>query len=218
MNNRRTSLEIIAPDVDEAVARAEAELHVSADQLDVEVLDTGDPDAGREARVRVLVRDEEPLEMAFAREVLEEILERMQIEATVHTGYAEADDSGRQPPILLDVQGQDLGLLIGRRGETLRALQYLVRVIVTRQLDRQVNLVVDVEGFRSRREMQLNRLAQQMAQQAVMRGQTVSLEPMPANERRIVHLALRDNDDVRTESVGEGNRRKVTIIPNPQSE
>ena len=152
--------------------------------------------------------------MSFAREVLEEILERMQIPAQVHTRMGESEDSDRDPPIILDIQGQDLGILIGRRGETLSALQYLVRVIVARQLARGVNLLVDVEGFRIRREAQLSQLAQRMAQQAVQSSTTVTLEPMPANERRLVHIALRDNADVHTESVGEGSRRKVTIIPN----
>ncbi len=222
MSQQRTSLEIIAPDVDEAVARAQAELNVSADQIEVEVLDIGDPEAGREARVRVLLRVEEAeeeeveesLEMSFAREVLEEILERMQIPVQVQARMGESEDSDRDPPIILDIEGQDLGILIGRRGETLSALQYLVRVIVARQLARAVNLLVDVEGFRSRREAQLNQMAQRMAQQAVQSSTTVTLEPMPANERWQVHIALRDNADVHTESVGEGSSRKVTIIPN----
>ncbi len=222
MSQQRTSLEIIAPDVDEAVARAQADLNVSADQIEVEVLDEGDPEAGREARVRVLLRVEEAeeeeveesLEMSFAREVLEEILERMQIPAQVYARMEESDGSDRDPPIILDIQGQDLDILIGRRGETLSALQYLVRVIVARQLARGVNLLVDIEGFRSRREAQLSQMAQRMAQQAVQSSTTVTLEPMPANERRLVHIALRDNADVRTESLGEGSHRKVTIIPN----
>lgn len=77
--------------------------------------------------------------------------------------------------------------------------------------------MVDVEGYRARRERQLRRLARRMAQQAVERGRTMVLEPMPAHERRIIHLELRDHEQVRTESVGEGERRKVTIIPtNPR--
>jgi spoIIIJ-associated protein len=104
-------------------------------------------------------------------------------------------------------------MLIGRRGETLTALQYITRLIASRELQRRANIVLDVEGYKSRREQMLRRLANRMADQAIQLGRTVSLEPMPPYERRIVHLALRDHPEVTTQSVGEGDRRKVTIIP-----
>jgi spoIIIJ-associated protein len=104
-------------------------------------------------------------------------------------------------------------MLIGRRGETLAALQYITRLIASRELQRRANIVIDVEGYKTRREEMLRRLATRMAEQAVQLGRTVALEPMPPYERRIVHLALRDNPQVRTESTGEGEHRKVTIIP-----
>jgi spoIIIJ-associated protein len=103
--------------------------------------------------------------------------------------------------------------LIGRKGETLAALQRIVRLIVGSRFARWVHLVVDVDGYKQRREESLRRLAGRMAEEAVRSGRTVVLEPMPPYERRIVHLALREDVDVRTQSVGTGNRRRVTIIP-----
>jgi len=113
----------------------------------------------------------------------------------------------------LDIHGDDLSILIGRRGETLTALQYITRLIVGKELKRPVAVLIDIEGYRARRESQIRRLAQQMAKQAIETSQTMSLEPMPAYERRVVHIELRDNPDVDTVSVGERDQRKVTIIP-----
>ncbi len=143
---------------------------------------------------------------------LQELLEKMHIKAQVEVLRAAAPE-GESAPWVLQIHGQDLGVLIGRRGETLSALQYITRLIASRELQRRANIVLDVEGYKARREKVLQRLAQRMADQAVRTGRIVSLEPMPPYERRIVHLALRDRPDVTTESVGEGARRKVTIIP-----
>jgi len=106
-----------------------------------------------------------------------------------------------------------LNVLIGRRGKTLYALQYITRLILGKELKRPVAVVIDVEGYRARKEKQLRRLARRMAQQALETGRTMSLEPMAPNERRIIHIELRDDPNVSTVSVGEGDRRKVTIVP-----
>ncbi|MBF8283093.1 MAG: hypothetical protein HW378_2008 [Anaerolineales bacterium] len=151
--------------------------------------------------------------LQVARQSLEELLAKMKIKAEVRASWGAPQEPGEAPQLLLDVQGNDLGMLIGRKGETLAALQYIVRLIISKQLNQAVSLAVDVEGYRQRREQQLRRMAQRVAEQAVQRGRTMTLEPMPANERRIIHLELRDHLAVRTESVGEGDRRKVTIIP-----
>jgi len=151
--------------------------------------------------------------LQVARQSLEELLAKMKIKAEVRASWGAPEEPGAAPQLLLDVQGNDLGMLIGRKGETLAALQYIVRLIISKQLNQAVSLAVDVEGYRQRREEQLRRMAQRLAEQAVERGRTMTLEPMPANERRIIHLELRDHLAVRTESVGEGDRRKVTIIP-----
>ena len=145
-------------------------------------------------------------------ETLQELLSYLQVDAKVVAKAARTEDDEPQH-WTLEIQGRDLGALIGRRGETLAALQYITRLISSRDLERRAHIVIDVEGYKSRRETMLRRLAKRMADQAVQRGRTVSLEPMPPHERRIIHLALRDNPDVTTESVGEGDRRKVTIVP-----
>jgi spoIIIJ-associated protein len=145
-------------------------------------------------------------------ETLRELLHHMDINAKVVARPAKSESDEAQH-WTLEIQGRDLGALIGRRGETLAALQYITRLIASRDLERRANIVIDVEGYKSRRETMLRRLAKRMAEQAIQRGRTVSLEPMPPHERRIIHLALRDNPNVTTESVGEGDHRKVTIIP-----
>lgn len=116
-------------------------------------------------------------------------------------------------PLQINIVGDDLGVLIGRRGETLRDLQFLTRLIVSRQVGRWPDVVVDVEGYKAHRADALVALAQRMADRVRSTGQPVTLEPMPAYERRIVHLALRDDKDVYTESTGEGDARKVQILP-----
>ncbi len=160
--------------------------------------------------------DQSPTEdqrQQIARETLEELLAKMRIKAQVTATWNAPDEPGEPRSLLLDVRGDDLGILIGPRGETVAALQYITRLIVSKELGEGLNLVVDVEGHRRRREEQLRRMARKMAEQAVQRQRTMSLEPMSPAERRIVHLELREHPDVRTESIGEGDRRKVTIIP-----
>jgi len=149
---------------------------------------------------------------ALAHELLSDLLKHLGVEADVQAGYTEAAE-GEEPPLLLDVVGRDLGILIGRRGDTLAALQFLTRLMFNRHTRRWVNVVVDVEGYKARRERTLRELALRMAERAVVTGRVVALEAMPPAERRIVHLALRDYPDVTTQSIGEGEGRKVTIIP-----
>ena len=147
-----------------------------------------------------------------ARQTLEELLEQMGIHAQIEDYIKQPLDEEDYYKLVLNVQGRDLGFLIGRRGETLEALQYLTRLIVGREVERRVNLVVDVEGYRVRRERSLQQLAQRMAERTVTTGRRQVLEPMSAAERRIVHVALRHHADVMTESVGQDENRKVTIF------
>lgn len=161
------------------------------------------------------VIDDENLEEdgKVGKEVLSEILQKMGVSGTVavHRGDPNRDDE--EAPWILDVQGEAVSSLIGRRGETLSSLQYITRLIASRKLQRRANIIVDVSGYKARRSGRLETLAIRMADQAVQQAKTVSLEPMPPNERRIVHLTLRDRDDVYTKSTGEGASRKVTIVP-----
>lgn len=147
------------------------------------------------------------------KQVLNEILEKMMIKAEVSVHRSEASRPGENAPWLLDVKGPNLSILIGRRGETLSALQYITRLITSRRLQRRANIIIDVAGYKSQRSDRLRQLALRMADQAVKQARTISLEPMPPNERRIVHLTLRNREDVFTKSTGEGDARKVTIVP-----
>ncbi len=153
-------------------------------------------------------------EARVAGEVVQDLLRRMGIDARVQAHRAEAAEEEGEPPWVLDIQGRDLGVLIGRHGETLDALQYITRLIVSRETQGRANIVLDVEGYKMRREVSLRKLAATMAAQARQLGRTMTLEPMPPNERRIIHLALRDDHTVSTESVGAGENRRVTIVPN----
>jgi spoIIIJ-associated protein len=244
MKETRTSIEAIAPSIEEAILKGAQEWGLPPDAFDVEVLDEGTKGllgfGVRQARVRLTVKsasetdnadlkregtirqvdqiqpsvegnDEEALQITH--DTVSELLQRMGIEARIEARWGEADAPGKIRPLFLDIHGDDLSILIGRRGETLTALQYITRLIVGKELKRPVAVLIDVEGYRARRERQIRRLAQQMASQAIETSRTMSLEPMPAYERRIVHIELRENPDVDTVSVGERDQRKVTIIP-----
>jgi spoIIIJ-associated protein len=150
---------------------------------------------------------------ALGAEALMELLAQMNIKADVDINRARPDGAEEDPPWILDIHGSDLGILIGRRGDTLNALQYITRLIVSREIQERANIVVDVEGYKARRESALRKLAQRMATKAKRQGRTITLDPMPPNERRIIHITLRADNDVTTESVGSGNQRKVTIVP-----
>lgn len=163
-----------------------------------------------EAVVKVTRRRSEEATRAaviLAKEVLEKLLSLMRIPATIHVN--EPSPSGA---ISLDITGPDLGILIGRRGNTLSCLQYLVYLMVSHQMKARVPVTIDVEGYRERRREALKSLAIRMAERVKNTGQSVTMEPMPASERRIIHLTLRDYPGVTTQSIGEGEDRKVTIV------
>ena len=155
-------------------------------------------------------------EEKVAKEIVRELLEHMGVTAdvvAVDNPSTMALDPEDPPTIFIDILGQDLGMLIGRRGDHLSQLQYLVNLIANRRLDRWTRVVVDVEGYRTRREESLIGLAERIGRQVARSRRAIMLEPMPPNERRIVHLTLRGNPDVTTESSGEGNLRRVTVQP-----
>jgi spoIIIJ-associated protein len=207
--------------VDEAVEKALAELGLDRSQVDVEVVREGRGGilgiGGEEARVVVRPKEGDALEgedVRCAVEVLETLLSYLQIEASVRVRAPETPGDGvGLVRAVLDVSGDDLGILIGRRGDTLASLQYVVNLIVGRKLKTKIAVGVDVEGYRRRREQSLKSLALHMAERVKATGQTATLEPMPPNERRIVHLALAREPEVITESIGEGENRKVVIYP-----
>jgi len=148
-----------------------------------------------------------------ARAVVDELLTLMGIEdARIDVRQAEPADDETEAPLLIDIKAPG-DALIGRRGETLRSLQYITRLIIGREKIGRKRIVLDVNRYKVRREEKLRGLAQRLAQQAIDTDRTIVLEPMPPFERRIIHLALRDHPEVTTESIGEGDRRKVTVIP-----
>ena len=155
---------------------------------------------------------------AAAISVTSELLDAMGFQARVAPrrgpGVLEEDEEESGPrTVQLDITGHDLGMLIGRRGEHLTQLQYLVTLLVNRRVQGWNRVSLDVEGYRRRREESLIGLAERVARQVARSGRPIQLEPMPPNERRIVHLALRYDAEVMTESNGEGELRRVVVMP-----
>jgi spoIIIJ-associated protein len=246
MNEKKTTLEIIAASVDEAVARGLEQLGLNRDEVDVEVLDSGSKGilgiGGRQSRVRISIinhtelagltetesaiaemsnpepvmetelSEEDRRSLKVAKEVVDELLVRMKIKAQVTSYFVEPEDENDERMVMVDIQGNDLSILIGRHSETLNSLQYIASLIVSKELGEWLPLMIDVQGYRKRREKQLRQLGRKMADQAVQTGKRQVLEPMPANERRIIHLELRNHPLVTTESTGEEPFRKVTIF------
>lgn len=266
--NQRTTLEIIAPTVEEAIAQGLAQLGLTADAVSVEVLDAGTKGffglGKTQVRVRLTVnppagatevqpesvavykpepepvltkprsRDEtqdkptpavaappsrqagpqpehDPL-LDHTEAVISKMIHLLKLEAQVSAHYGATERDGRKN-IHVDIRGNDLSVLIGRRSETLAAFQYVASLIVGKEQQQFIQLTVDVEGYRDRREKQLIQMAKRMADQVAKSGRRQTLEPMPSGERRIIHIALRDHPDVRTESTGEEPYRKVMILP-----
>ncbi len=229
------SIEISARTVAEAVELALAQLGKDRDEVAIAVLDAGE--SGDEALVRVTVVDDDeetspaPITTAtasggtevqeIARTILEDLLERMDIHAYVTPVVTRVpgQKGDVEETITLHVEGADeeaMGLLIGRRGDTLRSLQFLLNLLVSRRVQKWPQIVVDVGNYRQRRQESLEGLARRMAERVRQTGRPIMLEPMAAYERRIVHLALRDDKTIYTESTGEGENRKIVIYPAKQ--
>ena len=281
--SERTTLEIIAPTVEDAIRQGLDQLGLTADAVSVEVLDSGSKGlfglGGRQVRVRLSVnpppqaeptvsptpstskqvrpapakkneskprakearpqiekKAQEPKRkpepepkpapvsktnppevehdnvLNTAEEVISKLIFHMGLIAQVSAHYDETDN-GDHRTIQVDVRGEDLSALIGRRAETLAAFQQVASLIVGKQTQQWVQVVVDVEGYRARREKQIRQLANRMADQVTKTGRKVTMEPMPSSERRVVHIELRGHPAVKTESTGEDPYRKVVIVP-----
>jgi spoIIIJ-associated protein len=183
------------------------------DHEDFSEQDSGSNEPEPEFEETVIVSADEDNVLEFARNTVAELLDKMKINAEVTARYSDEDEYKGRKPILVDIHGDDLSILIGRKAETLNALQYITSLILGKELGRSTPLSVDVEGYRSRRQQQIRQLANRIAEQVIQTGRRQALEPMPANERRIIHIELRDHPEVYTESMGEGDRRKVVIYP-----
>jgi spoIIIJ-associated protein len=204
--------------VEEATQAALDQLGLARDEAEIEVLNEGaravpgERISAAEARVRVRPVDHYA---ARAREMLEELLRQMEIAARVSVRRAVAArpaDVGREP-VILDISGDDLGLLIGWRGENLRALQTVLNLMTGDNEAEGRRLIIDVEKYRSRREDQVRELALRIAHRVKRTGQLYTLDPMHAYERRVIHIALEEDEGVRTESTGAEPARRVTIHP-----
>lgn len=205
--------------MEDAVELALKELGVPREQVEVIILKKGKPGflgiGAEEARVRVTKLPSEEVDRSsviLAKEMLQRLLDLMDVSASVDLKESSSSAMTGRASIALDISGEDLGILIGRRGQTLSSLQYLVYLMVSHQMKARVHLSIDVEGYRERRREALSNLALHMAERVKATGNSVTLEPMPASERRIIHLALQDYTGVITQSVGEGESRKVTIL------
>lgn len=277
---QRTSVEIQAVSVEEAVRLALAELALGHDDVDIEILSDAGPDEDAEALVRVTAKGQasQPIPGAgtttasgstrergsrprrrgrggegrsdgwlrsrsgpgerpshrgappkrvatdrvdaederVAKGIVIELLRHMGITAdvmAVDNPSTVPPDEDEPPTIFLDILGSDLGMLIGRRGDHLSHIQYLISMLVNQRLETWTRVIVDVEGYRSRREESLIGLAERVARQVSRSRRPIDLEPMPPNERRIVHLTLRSHPEVSTHSSGEGNHRHITVEP-----
>ena len=284
--SERTTLEIIAPTVEEAIQQGLDQLGLTADAVSVEVLDSGSKGlfglGGRQVRVRISVnpppmpeipasrldpkpapakkaeskpKAKEPKEpkpraekkqtepkaeakpepkpepkpqkpapqrhainvehdavLNTAEEVASKLIYHMGMTAQVSAHYDESDSADNRT-IQVDVRGEDLSALIGRRAETLASFQHVASLIVGKQTQQWVQVIIDVEGYRARREKQIRQLANRMADQVTKTGRKVTMEPMPSSERRVVHIELRGHPAVKTESTGEEPYRKVVILP-----
>ncbi|HEU65811.1 MAG TPA: protein jag [Chloroflexi bacterium] len=212
-------IEIVAATLEEAIEKAEAQLGVSRDQFEVEVIREGKSGilgvGGKEALIRVIpvtspekARSElvEEDAVRVVTEILDMLLGLLGVKGKVEVLSDET-------PLALDIKGDDLGILIGRRGQTLVSLEYITKIMVVSRLKTWLPLTVDVAGYKKRRRDSLQNLALYLAEQVKSKRRAITMEPMPADERRIIHLALADNPDVTTHSIGEGEDRKVVILP-----
>jgi len=213
------SIEVSAKTVEEAVELALDKLGVSRSEVDVEVLASGKSGLlglGAElASVRVTLH-QPPIEgveradmVVMAKEVLGKLLDLMRIPVLIE--FREPPGGESEAPISVDISGEDLGILIGSRGQTLASLQYIVNLMVSRRFKARARVVIDVEGYRERRNESLRLLALRLADRVKSTRRSFTLESMPASERRVVHLALRDDPEIITQSVGEGENRKVVV-------
>jgi spoIIIJ-associated protein len=225
------SVESHGKTVDEAIAQALRRLGRQRDDVEITVLSEGSRGVfgigAEHARVRVTLREGDESEAGpvaeeavsldrldeIAQDMLMDVLELMGIEGEVSVRSVDADADS--PNVLLDVEGEDLGVLIGRRGDTLGALQYLLTLMVQRRLKRWARVTVDVAHYRDRQEAVLRSKALRMAERVQRAHTPIAMEPMPPNERRLVHLALSEHPDVTTHSIGIGEDRRVVVSPRP---
>lgn len=200
--------------VDEAVESALSELGVDRSEVMIDVLDEGNKGlfgiiGGKEAEVRVTLQEKAAED--FAAEFLKGVLDKLNLRADVEI---KSEDSAMD----INISGDDMGIIIGRRGETLAALQYLTSLVVSRRVGGFTRITLDTEDYKKRREETLIRLANKTAEKVCRYRRNLTLEPMSPYERRIIHSALQSNPGVNTYSIGDEPRRRVVVVYNKASD
>ncbi len=239
-------VEKIAKTVDDAVTEALLDLMVTRDDVEIEIIEKGSKGflgiGARDAKVKVTMKKKEEENSVFeelgieklsirmddVKEVLEEetekvdpvkigesfltdVLEKMDIEA-------EIESKVNKEQVRMNVSGEKMGLLIGKRGETLDALQYLVNLVVNKNTEKYTRVILDTENYRQRREETLKKLAFRLAKKASQTKQRIVLEPMNPYDRRIIHSALQNSKTVKTYSEGKEPYRKIVITPTNENQ
>ncbi len=206
------TMEVTGRSVEEAIEIALEQLGAERDQVEVDVISQGKGGilgfGAEPARIRVTLTTPPSGLLAVSKLSVDNLLRLMKVAASATVRPQQESDVDT---IEMDVEGEDSGLLIGRRGETLRALQFVVNLVVGRRAEGRV--VLDVEGYRERRYVSLRSLASRVADRVAATGRSITLEPMTPAERRAIHLSLADHPQVSTESTGMGDQRKVMVLP-----
>ncbi len=204
--NNSTPLVKVGKNLDEAINEGLAELGLTREEAEIEIIDEGSKGflgiGGKEACVRIYGKMSAPKRaVKFLSSMVSRICDDVEYET-------ETDDEGR---VIITMNGPNMGILIGRHGDTLDALQYLTSLYVNKISEEHVKLILDTENYRAKRRETLVKLARRLGSQVVKTGQSVTLEPMSPGERRIIHSTLQNNKLIQTVSIGEEPNRKVVI-------
>jgi spoIIIJ-associated protein len=205
-----SSIEIEAKTTEEAIKKACAHFHLTEEKLDIEVLESRSTGifglvGNRKAKIRVKVKEDSAI--AVAQETLAKITSLMSMDTRI-SAEKKGDD------IVLNIEGNNTGILIGHKGRTLEALEFIVNKAVNKATEKKVRVIVDTENYRQRKEESLKRMALKMGEQAKRTQKTVTINSVNPHDRRIIHLALKGDNQVQTKSDGEGLFKRVHIIPN----
>jgi spoIIIJ-associated protein len=217
------SLEVTAKTVEEATKKACAIFSTDVEKLDIAVISEGRSGilglGASDAKIQVKLRQtaaapaDDPV--SEAKKVVQELLDKIGVQANIniYNPSEDLDEEGESNPVVFNLTGDDMIAMIGRRGQTIDAFQYLVRLILTRKTRSKIPIMIDIENYKQRRFEDLKTMALNVAAQVKARKSSVRLEPMSAYERRIIHMTLANDPDVLTESMGEGESRKVVVFP-----
>lgn len=205
-----SSIEIEAKTTEEAIKKACEHFHLTEEELDIEVLESSSTGifglvGNRKAKIRVTVKEDSTI--AVAQETLRKIISLMSMDTRI-SAVRKGDD------IVLNIEGNNTGILIGHKGRTLEALEFIVNKAVNKAAEKKVRVIVDTENYRQRKEESLKGLALKMGEQAKRTKKTVTIDSVNPHDRRIIHLALKGDSQVQTKSDGEGLFKKVHVIPN----